>query len=92
MRKWSSPGTESRCPIKIAELGRVVAPGDLDSEEKTIVLWQDLNSVPATQQRCSVNEVSEFWMRVMVTTPYATAPVGTQVTAVPDARHLQVTK
>jgi hypothetical protein len=65
---------------------------NLDSQEKTIILWQDLNSVPVTQQRCLVNGVSEFWIRIMVTTPYATAPVGTQVTAVPEVRHLQVTK
>lgn len=62
----------------------------LDSEEKTIILWQDLNSVPAPWQRCSVNGVSEFWIRTLVTTPFATPPVGTQVTAVPEARHLQV--
>jgi hypothetical protein len=65
---------------------------NLDSEEKTIVLWPDLTSVPATQQRCSVNGGSEFWVGIMVTTPYATAPVGAQVTAVPETRHLQVTK
>jgi hypothetical protein len=65
---------------------------NLDSEEKMIILWQDLNSVPAAQQRCPVNGVSQFWIRIPVTTPFATAPVGTQVTPVPEARHLQVTR
>jgi hypothetical protein len=65
---------------------------NLDSEEKTVILWQDLNSVPVTWQRCSVNGVSEFWMRIQVTSSFATAPVGTQVTSVPEARHLQVTR
>ncbi|MGB2988359.1 MAG: hypothetical protein WBC98_00200, partial [Candidatus Zixiibacteriota bacterium] len=61
-------------------------------EEKSIILWQDLNSVPAGWQRCPVNAVSQFWIRIVATTPYATAPVGTQVTSVPEARHLQVTR
>ncbi|MGB7062563.1 MAG: hypothetical protein WBF13_09475 [Candidatus Zixiibacteriota bacterium] len=65
---------------------------NLDSEEKAIILWQDLNSVPAGWQRCPVNAVSQFWIRIAATTPYATAPVGTQVTSVPEARHLQVTR
>nr|NIM98483.1 hypothetical protein [candidate division Zixibacteria bacterium] len=61
----------------------------LDSGEKTVILWQDLNSVPVNWQRCSVNGVSEFWVRILVTVSFGTAPVGTQITAVPEAKYLK---
>lgn len=63
----------------------------LDSEEKTVMLWQDLNSVPADWQMCPVNAVSQFWIRSLVITPFATAPVGSQITAVPQAEYLGAT-
>lgn len=62
----------------------------LDSGEKTVILWQDLNSVPSDWQRCPLNEVSEFWVKLLVTTAFSTAPVGTQITAVPEAKYLKV--
>ena len=62
----------------------------LDSEDKTVILWQDLNSVPFDWQRCPVNGTSEFWIRILVTTAFGTAPVGTQITAVPEAKYLKV--
>jgi hypothetical protein len=61
----------------------------LDSQEKTVILWEDLNSVPYDWQRCSVNDLSEFWMRIVVTSSFTTAPVGTQVTAVPESKYLK---
>jgi hypothetical protein len=61
----------------------------LDSDEKTVILWQDLNSVPSDWQRCPVNGVSEFWIRILVTTSFTTVPVGTQITAVPEAKYLK---
>ncbi|MCK4223929.1 MAG: hypothetical protein KAX39_02035 [candidate division Zixibacteria bacterium] len=64
----------------------------LDSQDKTVILWQDLNSVPLDWQRCPVNGVSEFWLRILVTTAFATTPVGTQITAVPEAKYLKVIK
>ncbi len=62
----------------------------LDSEDKTVILWEDLNSVPSDWQRCPVNGVFEFWIKILVTTTFATAPVGTQITAVPEAKYLKV--
>ncbi len=64
----------------------------LDSQEKTVILWQDLNSVPSDWQMYLVNGVSKFWMRILVTTPFTTAPVGTQITAVPEMKHLNAFK
>jgi hypothetical protein len=62
----------------------------LDSLSKLIILWQDLSSVPSYWQMCGVNNSSLFWIRVRVTTGYATAPVGTQVTAVPENKYVNL--
>jgi hypothetical protein len=62
----------------------------LDSLEKMVILWEDLLSVPSDWQQCSVNNVSRFWVRISVTTSFTTAPVGTQITAVPEAKYLNV--
>lgn len=64
----------------------------LDSQNKTIILWQDLNSAPSDWQMCPVNGVSKFWVRILVTTAFATAPVGTQITAVPEIKYLKAFK
>ncbi len=60
----------------------------LDSLSKLVILWQDLSSVPSDWQMCGVNNSTFFWVRIRVTTGYATAPVGTQVTAVPENKYL----
>ncbi len=65
---------------------------NLDSQKKTVILWPDLNSAPSDWQMCPVNGVSKFWMRILVTTPFVTAPVGTQITAVPEVKHLKAFK
>ncbi len=62
----------------------------LDSEQKTIVLWPDLNSAPLDWQMCSVNGSSLFWVRVPVVTSFAAAPVGSQITAISQAEDLKV--
>ncbi|MGB8656923.1 MAG: hypothetical protein WCE90_03950 [Candidatus Zixiibacteriota bacterium] len=64
----------------------------LSSQTKTVILWQDLNSAPSDWQTCPVNGISEFWVRILVTTAFATAPVGTQITAVPEIKHLKAFK
>jgi len=63
----------------------------LDSQDKMVILWGDLNSVPSDWQQCIVNNVTKFWVRILVTTSFTTAPVGTQITAVPEAKYLNVT-
>jgi hypothetical protein len=64
----------------------------LDSQEKTLILWQDINSVPVNWQMYPVNVVSKFWVRIIVTTAFATAPVGSQITAVPEAKYIKAFK
>jgi len=60
----------------------------LTTSPKTVVLWQDLDSVPSDWQQNSVNSITEFWIRLLVTTAYTTAPVGTQITAVAKNEYL----
>ena len=62
----------------------------LDSSPKMVILWQDLLSAPADWQQTSVNSVTKFWVRALVTTGYTTAPVGTQITAVGKNDYLDV--
>ncbi len=62
----------------------------LDCLDKMVVLWEDLHSVPSDWQQCPINEVSRFWVRALVTVGFTTAPVGTQITAVPEAKYLNV--
>jgi hypothetical protein len=64
----------------------------LDSIDKTVILWEDLSSVPSDWQQCLVNNVSRFWVRILVTTGFTTAPVGTQITAVSEAKYLNAIK
>ncbi len=54
----------------------------LTSSPQTVVLWQDLNSVPPDWQNNSVNGSTKYWVRLLVTVGYTTAPVGTQITAI----------
>jgi len=54
----------------------------LTTSPKAVILWQDLDSTPADWQSNSVNSVTKFWVRLLVSTGFTTAPVGTQITAV----------
>ncbi len=62
----------------------------LDSLSKLLILWQDLSSVPSDWQMCAVNNSTFFWVRIRVAAGYATAPVGTQITAVPENKYINV--
>lgn len=55
------------------------------SLDKGILLWNDLDSVPADWQKYNVSGGIFFWIRVVVTSAYSTAPVGTQITSISDA-------
>lgn len=59
-----------------------------DSGNKLVILWQDLFSVPSDWQQSGVNNSTEFWIRARVTTAYTTAPVGMQITAVPENKYI----
>jgi len=62
----------------------------LDSLSQLVILWEDLSSVPSNWQQCGVNNSTKFWLRIRVTTAYTTAPIGTQITAVPESKYIDV--
>ncbi|HSH00043.1 MAG TPA: hypothetical protein VLB27_08335, partial [candidate division Zixibacteria bacterium] len=49
-----------------------------------LLLWPDLQSTPADWQKTAVNGDSRYWVRVRVSGDFITAPVGSQLTALPD--------
>lgn len=85
--KWQFWGKESWSDF-VPQSGNYL----LDSPEKMVIMWLGLNSVPSDWQMCPVNGINKFWIRILVTTPFTTAPVGTQITAVPEMKHLNALK
>jgi len=51
---------------------------------KSMLLWQDLASIPSDWQKAVVQGEELYWVRVAVTTSFAVAPTGTQVSAIPN--------
>lgn len=63
---------------------------NFDSEQKILLLWEDLSSCPSFWQICKVCEENKFWIRAKVSITYTTAPVGTQITGVPEGKYINV--
>ncbi len=54
----------------------------LDATNVPVLLWNDYLSVPDDWQKCPVNSVSRFWLRIEVVSSYSTGPVGSRISAV----------
>jgi hypothetical protein len=63
---------------------------NLDSQTKSVFLWKDLFSCPPDWQQNEIQGIKKFWIKIKASTPFTTAPVGTQITAVPQCRYLNV--
>ncbi|MFQ5500337.1 MAG: hypothetical protein ACE5FH_11770, partial [Candidatus Zixiibacteriota bacterium] len=63
---------------------------NLDSTNKDLVLWDDFDSVPVDWQKNVIDGTPRFWVKIEVTSTYSTGPVGSQITAIPDAQALIV--
>ncbi|MFQ5606490.1 MAG: hypothetical protein ACE5GA_00980, partial [Candidatus Zixiibacteriota bacterium] len=50
---------------------------------RELAIWNDLDSTPANWQTTTVNGVTGFFIRALVTAAFTTAPIGSQITAVP---------
>jgi len=64
----------------------------LDSQAKSAILWKDLLSCPSDWQQNTIQGMKKFWIKIKVDTSFTTAPVGTQITAVPECKYLNVTR
>ena len=62
----------------------------MDSQTKSLLLWKDLLSCPPDWQRHELQGTKKFWIRVKVNTSFTRAPVGTQITAVPECKYINV--
>lgn len=62
----------------------------LDAVDHHLLLWEDSSQLPPDWQRKTVNEHNRFFIRIQVLTAFATAPVGSQITAVPETTALIV--
>lgn len=59
-------------------------PWDFSETDKSMLLWQDLASMPSDWQKTVVQGEELYWIRVAVTTSFTVAPTGTQVRAIPN--------
>jgi len=62
-----------------------------DSQTKSVLMWKDLLSCPSDWQQHEIQGIKKFWLRITVKTVFSAAPVGTQITAVPECKYLNVT-
>ena len=62
----------------------------LDSQDSSIILWKDLLSCPSDWQQNTIEGVKKFWIKIKVESAFTTAPVGSQITAVPECKYLNV--
>lgn len=60
------------------------------SSPGNILLWVDMNAVPADWQKNVINGESNFWIKIEVTSSFIPAPVGSQITAIPQCRFLNI--
>ncbi len=57
-----------------------------DSLDKELLLWNDYSSMPVDWQKKSLESSELFWLRIVVSTPFSTDPVGSQISSVSNAK------
>jgi hypothetical protein len=53
-----------------------------DVTDRELLLWNDYTGLPVDWQKKTIDNAEKFCVRIMVSTPYTTAPVGTSITAI----------
>ncbi|MFZ5981519.1 MAG: sialidase family protein [Candidatus Zixiibacteriota bacterium] len=56
----------------------------LDAANIPLLLWTDNFSIPADWQKLTIESGNLFWVKIEVTSGYATGAVGTQITAISE--------
>jgi hypothetical protein len=59
-------------------------PYHFDSANAGVRLFSDTLAIPADWQKHTLNGAHQFWLRVLCGSPFAAAPIGTQITAVTE--------
>jgi len=63
---------------------------NLDATDYDLLLWQDYFSMPGDWQKKAINDDTRFWVMIRAVSPFATGPVGSQITAISDLRAVSV--
>ena len=59
----------------------VSGSNNLTATDNDIILWADLNSIPVSWQRTTVNTHHLFWLKIEAVSDYTTGPVADEVSA-----------
>jgi hypothetical protein len=54
--------------------------------QQSLLLWDDFQAMPADWQKKTVSDHNLYWISVTVSSSFATAPVGTQITTIPNLK------
>lgn len=63
---------------------------NLDSTEKELLLWTDIDSVPSDWQKQTVNGINRYWIKIEVTAGFTILPVGSQLTSISNLEAISV--
>lgn len=63
---------------------------DFSTSNKGVRLFTDGNASPSDWQKSVVNTANRYWIRVLCTTAFTTAPIGSQITSVPKTSTLNL--
>jgi hypothetical protein len=61
---------------------------DLSAGTVDLLFWTDYVSIPLDWQKRLINNQSRFWLKIEVSSGYATGPIGSQLTAVPETTRM----
>ena len=61
---------------------------DLTDAAADLLFWTDYGSIPTDWQKCVIDSQSRFWIKIEVSSSYATGPVGSQLSAVSEINRL----
>lgn len=65
-------------------------PWHFSGSPKTVLLWDDFESIPDDWQQKGIEGATKYWIAAAATTAFATAPVGSQITAIANLQALSV--
>jgi hypothetical protein len=63
---------------------------NLTDSRVDLELWPDYASMPADWQKLAVNGSSRFWIRIEVTSPFTTSPIGSMANAITGATDIRL--
>ena len=52
------------------------------ASSRDVLLWDDYQSIPSDWQKNTISGGSRYWIAIVTTTSFSTAPVGTRLTAI----------